>query len=197
MKTVNIHTHRPRPDEATITTAGIHPYKAEESFSAEELATMVHGADAVGEIGLDYACAVGRDEQQRLFEAQLCIAEQAHLPVVLHCVRAFEPVMRTIARYRLRAVIFHGFIGSVEQMRRAVSAGYYLSFGKRTFASPKTIEALRQIPLERLFTETDESLVPIEDINRRVAAILGIETVRLESIIRRNYETIFKNENNE
>lgn len=197
MKTVNIHTHRPRPDEATITTAGIHPYKAEEGFSAEDLEAMVQGADAVGEIGLDYACAVGRDEQQWLFEAQLRIAEQAHLPVVLHCVRAFEPVMRTIARYRLRAVIFHGFIGSVEQMRRAVSAGYYLSFGERTFASPKTIETLRQMPLERLFTETDESLVPIEEINRRVATILGIDTVQLERITRENYETIFKNEHNE
>lgn len=192
MKPVNIHTHRPRPDEATITTAGIHPYKAEEGFSAEDLEAMVQGADTVGEIGLDYACAVGRDKQQRLFEAQLHIAEQAHLPVVLHCVRAFEPVMRTIARYRLRAVIFHGFIGSVEQMRRAVSAGYYLSFGERTFASPKTIEALRQMPLERLFTETDESLVPIEEINRHVATILGIDTAQLERITRENYETIFQ-----
>ena len=197
MKTVNIHTHRPRPDEATITTAGIHPYNAEEGFSVEDLAAMMQGADAVGEIGLDYACAVGRDEQQRLFEAHLRIAEQAHLPVVLHCVRAFEPVMRTIARYRLRAVIFHGFIGSAEQMRRAVSAGYYLSFGERTFASPKTVEALRQMPPERLFTETDESLVPIEEINRRVATILGIGTEQLERVIRENYETIFKNEYNE
>lgn len=197
MKTVNIHTHRPRPDEATITTAGIHPYKAEEGFSAEDLEAMVQGADAVGEIGLDYACAVQRDEQQRLFEAQLRIAEQARKPVVLHCVRAFEPVMRTLACYRLRAVIFHGFIGSVEQMRRAVSAGYYLSFGERTFASPKTTEALRQMPLERLFTETDESFVPIEEINRRVATILGIDTAQLERITRKNYETIFKNEHNE
>lgn len=65
---------------------------------------------------------------------------------MLHCVRAFEPVMLELAAREPRAVIFHGFIGSPEQARRALEKGYYLSFGVRTFSSPKTMEALRETP---------------------------------------------------
>lgn len=190
LKPVNIHTHHPRPDERTITAVGIHPREAE---GAHVPAFVGQGVDAIGEIGLDYACNANREVQQRVFEAQLSIAERENLPIVLHCVRAFEPVMRTLARYRLRAVIFHGFIGSVQQMQRAVDAGYYLSFGERTFRSPKTVEALRRTPPERLFFETDDSEAEIEEILPIFAEILHVNTADLIRITNENYERIFKN----
>lgn len=86
-------------------------------------------------------------QQEELFRAQLELAERRGLPVVLHCVRAFEPVMKELERHHLRAVIFHGFIGSPQQARRALARGCMLSFGERTFASPRTLEALRATPL--------------------------------------------------
>ncbi len=190
LKPVNIHTHRPRADERTITAVGIHPRNAEGAHVSE---LVVDDVDAIGEIGLDYACTVSREEQQRVFEEQLAIAERENLPVVLHCVRAFEPVMRTLSHYRLKAVIFHGFIGSVQQMQRAVDAGYYLSFGERTFRSPKTIEALRRTPPERLFFETDANEVKIEEILPIFAEILHVNTADLIRITNENYERIFNN----
>ena len=190
LKPVNIHTHCPRPDERTITAVGIHPREAE---GAHLPAFVEQGVDAIGEIGLDYACNANREEQQRVFEEQLAVAERENLPVVLHCVRAFEPVMRTLARYRLRAVIFHGFIGSVQQMQRAVGAGYFLSFGERTFRSPKTVEALLRTPPERLFFETDDSGAKIEEILHIFAEILHVNTADLIRITNENYERIFQN----
>ena len=192
LKPVNIHTHHPRPDERTITAVGTHPLEAEEAaaFLSDRI---VWDVDAIGEIGLDYACNANRERQQLVFEAHLDVAERENLPIVLHCVRAFEPVMRTLARYRLRAVIFHGFIGSVQQMQRAVDAGYYLSFGERTFRSPKTIEALRRTPPERLFFETDDSEAKIEEILPIFAEILHVNTADLIRITNENYERIFKN----
>ena len=50
---------------------------------------------------------------------QLDLAERTGLPVVLHCVRAFEPLMKELQGRRLKAVIFHGFIGSPQQLSTA------------------------------------------------------------------------------
>ena len=146
----------------------------------------------VGEIGLDYAGTVGREAQLRIFREQLDWAERLGKPVVLHCVKAFEAVMRELAPHALRAVIFHGFIGSSQQAAEAIKKGYYLSFGERTFRSPRTVEALRRTPVENLFAETDESDVPIEEIYRRIAQAKDLDPELLKCAIYRNYREIFE-----
>lgn len=192
-KLVNIHTHNPAMTEITIRTAGIHPYDAASADATrlEAIEREAAEADAVGEIGLDFACDVSRGEQERVFRAQLAIAERLQKPVVLHCVRAFGPTMAMLDGVRLPAVIFHGFIGSPEQARRAVARGYYLSFGERTFRSPKSIEAMRSTPLSHIFVENDEAPTPIAELYERVAALLGIETRVLEAQTTENFERIF------
>jgi TatD DNase family protein len=129
--------------------------------------------------------------QTEIFRAQLAIAERYEKPVVLHCVKAFEEVMKIVAEYHLQEVIFHGFIGSVEQAQRAVAQGFYLSFGERTFRSPKTIEALRSTPLSHLFVETDESATPIEDIYARIAELRGVGIATLSEATKANFDKIF------
>ena len=119
---VNIHTHRPTGLCIELRAAGIHPWKVAASGAGglgralDELDRELDGAQAVGEIGLDLACGVPLAQQEELFRAQLELAERRGLPVVLHCVRAFEPVMKELERHHLRAVIFHGFIGSPQQI---------------------------------------------------------------------------------
>ena len=149
-------------------------------------------AVAIGEIGLDYAGTVGREAQLRIFREQLDWAERLGKPVVLHCVKAFEAAMRELAPHALRAVIFHGFIGSSQQAAEAIKKGYYLSFGERTFRSPRTVEALRRTPVENLFAETDESDVPIEEIYRRIAQAKDLDPELLKCAIYRNYREIFE-----
>ena len=146
---------------------------------------------AVGETGLDFVRGADRAVQLAAFRAQLALAHERQMPVVLHCVRAFEPVMRELDACRPRAVIFHGFIGSPEQARRAVGKGYYLSFGLRAFASPKTLESLRETPLSRLFLETDDSDVPIEEIYARAAKVKGVTPEELRRATLENYGRIF------
>ncbi|MBQ1201792.1 MAG: TatD family hydrolase, partial [Alistipes sp.] len=140
---INIHTHSPKQGELTLSTLGIHPYDAEVATTDAILSIerMAQGVDAIGEIGLDYSCKADRESQELIFKAQLEVAQQYGKGVVLHCVRAFEPTMKILEKYRLKFVIFHGFIGSPEQALSATSRGYYLSFGERTFRSPKSIEA--------------------------------------------------------
>ena len=163
---LDIHTHNAQTHAQTISTAGIHPWHAQlgDLSEVEQLAPSV---DAIGEIGLDYACEV------------------------LHCVRAFEDIMKIIGGHQLEAVIFHGFIGSVEQAQRAIKQGYYLSFGDRSFRSHKTIEALRSTPLSHIFVESDESTMPIEEIYSKIAELRGIEVGELLKATEANFKRIF------
>ncbi len=188
---LDIHTHNAQSHTQTIETVGIHPWHAQfgEVAEVERLAPSV---DAVGEIGLDYACEVGHEVQTVVFRAQLSLAERLEKPIVLHCVRAFEDVMRIVSEYRLKAVIFHGFIGSIEQAQRAVKQGYFLSFGERTFRSPKTTEALRSTPLSHLFVESDESTSPIEEIYEKLAKLRGVKVEELHLATEENFKRIFQ-----
>ena len=187
---VDIHTHNRQTHAQTIDTVGIHPWH---SLDAEisEVEAKVADADAIGEIGLDFACNVPKEVQIAVFRAQLALAEQHKKAVVLHCVRAFEEVRKVLSEYHLTSVIFHGFIGSKEQAQHAVRQGYYLSFGERTFRSPKTIEALRSTPLSSFFVESDESTTPIEEIYAKIAEIRGISVAKLIAATEENFNRIF------
>lgn len=189
---VNIHTHHPTGCGIELRIAGVHPWYADKEEAAAILPQLAQ-AQAIGEIGLDFACRATRERQLDLFRAQLALACERGLPVVLHCVKAFTEVMRELAACEPRATIFHGFIGSSEQARQALEKGYYLSFGERTFASPKTIEALRATSLDRLFLETDDSEISIEQIYARIAELTGTSVAALQQATTENYERIFHN----
>lgn len=173
-------------DSTLIRTAGL----AAEWVEVTEVAAA--GIQAIGEIGLDFACRSDRTLQTEVLRIQLRLARRTGLPVVLHGVRAFEPLMRELAACRPREVIFHGFIGSPEQARTALSHGCYLSFGERVFASPKSLRALHEVPLDRLFLETDDAPVSIERIYDRAARELGLEVGVLRRATYENYKRIFE-----
>lgn len=187
---VNIHTHRPTGSGIELRTEGVHPWDADMQLVAT-LGEQLSDAQAVGETGLDFVHGPSREVQTEALRAQLRLARERGLPVVLHCVRAFEPLMRELAACEPRAVIFHGFIGSPEQARRALAKGYFLSFGERAFASPKTLAALRETPLSQLFLETDDSPVPIAEIYARAAEAKGVPEEVLQRAILDNYKRIF------
>ena len=190
MQFVNIHTHKPTGRHIELPGAGVHPWRAGEGLTPEVLEEMTRAA-IIGEIGLDFACSVPRHVQVELFKEQLQIALRLNKPVVLHCVKAFEPLMEILREYDLRAVIFHGFIGSPQQARQALDRGYWLSFGPRTFRSPKTIAALQATPLQQLFLETDDAEVTIEEVYQRAAALKGITVDELQAATLENCKYIF------
>ncbi len=187
---VNIHTHCPTGRGIEPDSIGIHPWEVARS-DLSLVRESIGRAQAIGEIGLDYLHP-DRELQARVFEQQLQLAEAADKPVMLHCVKAFEPTMALLKRYRLRAVIFHGFIGSSEQAAQAVAEGYYLSFGQRSFRSPRTVRALRSAPQERIFLETDDEPVAIESVYEQAAQLLGTPLEALKQIIYTNYLRIFE-----
>ena len=193
LRFINIHTHHFSGEHTEPRAFGIHPWDAEkvDISTLDEYGPFTEN-EAIGEIGLDFACEVDREQQERLFCRQLEIAQRLGKPVILHCVKAFEPTLNLLSRYSLKAVIFHGFIGSKEQAEAALKRGYYLSFGHRTRHSPKSIEALRIVPLNRIFVETDESDRTIEAMYEEIADLKGVTIEALLTATNENYRTIFE-----
>ncbi len=187
---INIHTHNPTAKAIEPVAVGIHPYDANRQ-SVKQILPLLESADAIGEIGLDFVCDVAKDVQLSVFCEQLDLASERGLPVVLHCVRAFESIMQQLRGRALRAVIFHGFIGSKEQAERAVNSGYYLSFGESSLRSPRTVEALQSVPIDRIFVESDISLSPIEKIYELISKARGVSVSELIEATNASYRAIF------
>ena len=116
---------------------------------------------AIGEIGLDYHYdSTEREVQKKWFERQLCLAEEADLPVIFHIRDAYEDAEKIIAEHisRLkRGGVVHCFSGSLETAQVFLKMGLHISFtGSITFRNAKKFgDIIRAVPLDRIMVETD------------------------------------------
>src|SRR3569833_1882267 len=143
-------------------TLGLHPVYLDRhrDEDVEELADWVahHRPVAVGEIGLDfYIDDPDRARQQALFEAQLRIAAEADLPVLLHGRKAHDEVISTLRRIRVKGGICHAYNGSLQQAHHYIDLGFKLSFGGMlTYERSSKLRGLaRELPLDAIVIETD------------------------------------------
>jgi TatD DNase family protein len=119
---------------------------------------------AVGECGLDFWVeGLDRDDQQRYFRAQLGLAREFDLPVVVHARKAFDEVTAALRRIGgLRGVV-HSFSGSLEQARALWALGFHLGIGGPvTYGRARRLRAIvAAMPLEYLLLETDSPDQPL------------------------------------
>ena len=141
---------------------GLHPVylDAHQASDIDRLADWVTDSRpvAIGEIGLDYYLReLDRERQQVLFEAQLEIARDAGLPVILHVRKSHDEVLATLKRIRVPGGISHAFNGSLQQARQYMDLGFRLGFGGMlTYERSSKLRALaRQLPAEAIVLETD------------------------------------------
>ena len=186
---IDIHTHNPRHDVISPRMAGIHPWDAEKGLMMPDFMDC----DIVGETGLDYHVTVDKEAQKWLFTEHLRIAEKLGKPVVIHNVKATEDILRILAQHpTIHRVVFHGFVGSLQQAETILKRGYYLSFGHRSLRSPKTREVIAKMDITRLFCETDDNAsTRIEHIYNEVAKIKEITPEELLKNIEENYKNLF------
>lgn len=161
-------------DKKGFFSTGFHPWTADEF--AEELVSKLeqYSADkrlvAIGECGLDKNSKVPLEKQVLVFERQIVISEQVKKPLIIHCVGCFNELFELKKRLRPRQLwILHGFRGKPELAKQALKAGCVLSFGEFFNA-----ESVRITPIDKLFIETDESRLAIEDIYAQIAKIKDI-----------------------
>jgi TatD DNase family protein len=144
-------------------TAGIHPHDAAQFEPARDLDAIrrhvASGAVAVGECGLDYHYDHSpRELQRRAFEAQLHVARELDVPVVVHTRDSDDDASAMIATAAGAGVrgVLHCFTGSYALATTALDAGWYVSFsGIITFKKWDDVLLLRLVPDDRLLVESD------------------------------------------
>ncbi len=125
-----------------------------------EEAIAASGACAIGEIGLDYHYDFSpREVQQDVFRAQIRLARQRKLPIIIHTREATDDTFAILEEEGGAAIggVFHCFTGDVAMAQRALAIDFYLSYaGILTFPKAEGLrDAARVTPIDRLLSETD------------------------------------------
>jgi TatD DNase family protein len=193
----DMHTHTPGCKAGTVrilnvgsgfanapggapVSMGLHPWHLaagdlDADFSALAAAAPQPGVLAIGECGLDRLCGTPMPVQEEAFRRQLALAEGLRKPVVIHCVRAYDAVLRILREERVTVpVVFHGYRKGEALARRILACGHRLSFG-RHLSGTRMAELFRSIPPGRVFLETDDADATIAEVYALAAAAAGTD----------------------
>ncbi|OPZ86070.1 MAG: putative deoxyribonuclease YjjV [bacterium ADurb.Bin429] len=150
-----------------LPAVGLHPWVTTEADLTwvEELASEP-SVVAIGEIGLDGVVDVPLEAQLPVFRAQLTLARELNLPALIHCRRAWEPLLTCLREASGVRGVLHAFNGSVEVLRACLEMGLYVAFGGGV-TRPNNRRAHRAAiaaPADRLLLETDAPAIGIEGV---------------------------------
>jgi TatD DNase family protein len=168
---------------------GIHPmctgHAGDADLAALRAGLEAHRDDprlvAVGEIGLDhFVPSLDRERQAGIFAAQLGLAREFGLPVLLHVRRAIDSVLKQLRTRSVRGGIAHAFNGSEQQAAAFVELGFRLGFGGAlTFDRALRIRRVAAaVPLEAIVMETDAPDIPPQWLYRTAEARAAGATMR-------------------
>ena len=195
---VDIHTHIDNQSvikivnenfkEKVLKTEGVHPWKV--CACDNEIPRLRLGMTAaIGEVGLDKVHKETFEKQVEVFEEMIRLSESYRKPMIVHCVRAYSEIIEI--RKKTKATmpwVIHGFNSSVETMRQLFKHDMYISLGEVLYRNEnQAVEILKNIPVERLFLETDVSGRDIKDVYAKAAALSGWDLEFLCKKIFENY----------
>ena len=195
---------------------GIHPHHAGQfagdmvrAVGTVEAALAACDGCAIGEIGLDYHYDFApREVQQDVFRAQLRLARERDLPIIIHTREATDDTFRILEEEGGAAIrgVFHCFTGDRAMADRALALGFYLSYaGILTFPKAGALrEAAAATPLAQLLSETDAPyLAPVPHRGKRnepafvtrvtetLAELHGVEVPVMSAQINTNFNRLF------
>jgi TatD DNase family protein len=144
---------------------GVHPHEAKQVTPKhlDQLTQMAKHPKVIawGEIGLDYFYDHSpRDVQDRVFREQLALAQQAKLPIIIHCRDAWADTLKVLDEaWRPTGLggILHCFTSTLEHAERGLDLGFLISFaGNSTYPKASNIrDVAKALPLEKILIETD------------------------------------------
>ena len=192
---------------------GSHPDAADEVN--EEVLQQYHAlclenpkVKAIGEIGLDYHYEdIPRDVQKKAFRAQMALAQELGLPVIVHEREAHEDGMKIVEEFPCVSGVFHCYSGSLEMAKWLIARGWYIGFGGvLTFKNArKALEVAESIPIERIVLETDCPYMAPEPFRGRrndpgklyrvaekLAELRGLTVAEIQAITTENGKTLYR-----
>lgn len=208
---IDIHTHSPKnqnnelleianvvigeekiPHHNIWHTLGLHPYYLHDHL----LTQLIEKSSspyclAIGECGLDKRSLYDFELQKNIFIKQIKLAASLHKPLIIHCVRSYNEILQILKENKVIVpVVFHGFNRKKELALDLIRRGYYLSLGAQILGG-KQDELIKNVDLDYLFLETDESNTDIEDIYTYFSDVRGVALSELKSIITVNFDRVF------
>ena len=214
---IDIHTHSFNLDEETITvqnispelevaafswrnffSTGLHPWHLKLPEENNRLLALVQekaktdNVIFIGESGLDKRCTTDFEEQKRVFEAQIIIAEENNKPMIIHCIRAYNEILEIHKKMSPKMTwIFHAYNGSLEMTRQLVAENFFFSFGEYLFLpGAKAIESFRYLPLNKIFFETDENSDNVKQMYKQGSMLKKIPGDELKEAVWDNFNQI-------
>ncbi len=200
MQLIDIHTHTVKADAhkritnsgcealpSQLCSVGVHPWRII-GDGHEQLQKVAEAASrptvvAIGECGLDtLKSPVPIETQIKILLEHIKISEALRKPLILHIVKCHHLLLKIAKETtHTQAWIVHGFRGGAAQSRQLTASGLYLSLGAHFSTA-----ALEATPTDRIFIESDESPLPLEDIYAAVARAKGLATEEIISQITLN-----------
>lgn len=214
---INIHTHRPKENGAIsifnlkpantiisdtqFISIGIHPWFIHELDINETIHHIENSISkknilAIGECGLDKLIHVPMPEQEIIFIKQLKIAKENNKPAIIHCVKAFDELIRIKNERKITfPLIIHGFNNKKEIADQLIKNGFYLSLGHSLLScNSNASKIIKHVPIEKLFFETDDADVSIKAIFEAAANYLQMDQLKLRAQIFKNFKNVFIHE---
>lgn len=183
------------PKEGQYYSIGIHPWdvalKEQIDWDLFDRLAAHPQVVAIGECGIDKC--VHKElllDQETIFSRQLRVAGRLYKPILIHNVRSSGLIISIKDCIASSTPwIQHGFRGKAAQAVQLVSSGFYLSFG-----ALYNEEALRIVPLDKLFFETDDCDIDIHEIYKKAACALEMPVGELVGRVQCNIKKVFFNE---
>ena len=215
MKYLDIHTHTVKKTDSVLNvfiqnlnvsqkytgkiSSGLHPWHINNINIEFELTKLEQYAEkgfltAIGETGLDKISETDYELQKEVFLKHIYIAEKYSFPLIIHCVKSYNEIIEIKKKIKpVNPWIFHGFNKNSLIAKELIKHNCFLSFGEAILRNnSKTNESLKEIPLDRVFFETDESESEIKEIYETASKILNIGTDKLRLKIAENFNRCFE-----
>ena len=173
-------------DSGISFTLGIHPSTQSPESSLDYLEKFIENMpdnkrkmlSGIGECGLDYyRMRRPKEEQTNSFIRQIRISKKFSLPLIIHSRDAFEDTISILKSENASHGIFHCFPGGIEDARKALDLGFYISYaGNVTYSKAVNLhESAAYVPLDKILLETDSpflSPVPVRGRQNRPENII-------------------------
>lgn len=184
-------------DKVDYFSRGIHPWLLSKDNEIERLLMEVEKISicsklvAIGETGLDKLSARYED-QITLFHAHLDIAKKIKKPIIVHCVKSQNDILRALKYKKFnQKMMIHGFNGSREEAFNVIKNGHYIGVGPQLFSNFKINKYLHELPVEHLLLETDESDLDAKVILEKMSIHLNKNKHDLADMLNENFKLFF------
>ncbi len=178
---------------------GIHPWNVQSKAQIDDWCelfeqTIFHKSIlCIGECGLDKTKPHTFELQLYACMKQFKLAQKYHMPVIVHCVRAYYDIISLYKNVKCTfPLVFHKFSGNQHVIQALLAYPMYMSFGSeicfRSFP-----ESYKDIPLQRIFAETDNNTqILIGEVYSCLSRVLNIDEEMLKNQIFENYKVFIQ-----